>query len=72
MSEQEFTCPACGGTTFGRDTGDDGKGGVAVLKTVRCHARGCAWRGVWPPEPTAEATAEEVLVACAACEGGKP
>ena len=46
--EIEFKCPRCGGWRFGRDTGEqDGK--VVVLKTVRCHAAGCGWRGVWPP-----------------------
>ena len=43
----EFVCPKCGSTHFGRDTA--GKpGAVRTLRTVRCHGKGCDWRGVWP------------------------
>ena len=48
-ADPAFRCPKCGGSDFGRDTAADGKGGVAVLGTVRCHAPGCGWRGEWPP-----------------------
>ena len=44
-----FVCPQCGGEHFGRDTADDGLGGVKILRTVRCHTPGCGWRGEWPP-----------------------
>lgn len=59
----DFTCPSCGSHYFGRDTADNGKGGIAVLKTVRCHGgwssqdpqiEVCHWRGEWPLEESVE------------------
>ena len=44
-----FRCPQCGGEYFGRDTADSGPAGVKILRTVRCHTKGCGWRGQWPP-----------------------
>ncbi len=45
-----FICPKCGGSHFGRDTSSIG-GRVVVLDTVRCHTPKCGWRGEWI-EPT--------------------
>lgn len=55
IDAEEFTCPECGGTHFGRDTKSDAQGIVRVLDTVRCHdehGKGCAWKGEWPQAPT--------------------
>jgi hypothetical protein len=49
-----FVCPLCSGEHFGRDTADDGLGGVKILRTVRCHTQGCGWRGEWPPRKKGE------------------
>lgn len=65
MKTPIFTCPACGGTTFGRDTGDGPDQTIIALPTVQCHdqfGQKCKWRGAWP-EPDA---AGALLEACKA------